>query len=609
MPKRTRSHRLEDISIVEFQRLLPDEWVCRSKDKDYGVDLEVEIFDDDGTSTGLLFYVQLKATDSEEAERSVSIKLDRLEYLASLDAPSILVRYCGATHATHFMWISNIFAQIGTTSAASATINFSETDAWDDETPSKVLQTVKVLRSIRSETRRLPLGLTVDDEGKAGSDVFELKLAVSKLQGMSKMINSNRDPERCLPIVIRIQGDAIVASIDVVASITWKMDSFSSDDVLPRLAYALAYMTGGYEFNRQALELTRIIHANGYTTNNRLFASRIAQLAIDDPAIAADIARWNRIHAIQDQAYLEYIDALLSSEVPMEKRESSITIFFTDAVSDHDPSDNQRLSTIFYSFANFQLNTGDLGKAVSSYNKARKLDADYLKRPYFLNEVGSCCFWRKHFKSAAVFYSASYDLSPNPQVGICAGDALLYSGDFVGAERMFENVGAQAPDEMKAAEALTKAWLSSWLDEFYQRNDMAGTAVLKDRATWFSVIDQAQEAEEYAHALGAALVVAFLNDDDTNLWADAMSFAFATQDSELTLGTFSGAIWRNGYEVYALFRKNLEKRNLPQDGLDHFDQLANALYEMRPSNQLQSVTKRLVGENNYDSVQDVPDEQ
>lgn len=606
MPKRTRSHRLEDISVVEFQRLLPDEWVCRSKDKDYGVDLEVEIFDDDGNSTGLLFYVQLKATDKEEAERSVSMKLDRLNYLASLDAPSILVRYCDATRATHFMWISNVFAQIGSTSAASATVRFSETDAWDDQTPYKLLQTVKVLRTIRSETRRLPLGLTVDDEGIAGSNVFELKLAVSKLQGMSKMINSNRDPERCLPIVIRLQGDAIVASIDVVASITWKTDSFSSKDVLPRLVYALAYMTGGYEFHRQAMELIRIIHANEFTTNSRLFASRIAQLATDDPEIAADIARWNRIHAIQDQAYVEYINALLASELPMEKLEAAITTFYADAISDHDAADDPTLSTIYYSFANFQMNNGDYGNAVSNYNKARKRDNSYLQRPYFLNELGSCCFWRRHFKSAAIFYSASYNLSPDPQVGICAGDALLYSGDFIGAKKMFERVGEKAPDEMNAAEAFIKAWLSSWLGEFYLRNDLTGTAVLNDRATWFSVIDQALEAEVYVHALGAALVEAFLCDDDIKLWADAMSFACNTHDSQLTLGTFSCAIWRNGYEVYALFRQNLENDEISQEGLDRFDQLANMLHEMRPSKQFLGVTKRLVGENNYDTLQYTP---
>lgn len=606
MPKRTRSHRLEDISVVEFNRLLPDEWVCRTKDKDYGVDLEVEIFDKDGNSTGLLFYVQLKATDSEDAERSVSMKLDRLEYLASLDAPSILVRYCDATRATHFMWITNVFAQIGATSAASATIKFAKTDAWEDETPSKLEQTVKVLRAIKSETRSLPLGLIVDNNGLTGSEIFQLKLAVSKLQDMSRMICSSRNPERCLPITIRLQDDAIVASLDVVASITWKTESFTSDDVLPKLAYALAYMTGGYEFHRQALELIRIIHANEFTTNSRLFASRIAQLAIGDPEIASDIASWNRVHAIQDPAYLNYIDALISSEVPMEKREAAITRFYTDAISDHDQTDNQQLSTICYSLANFQMNNGDFGKAVGSYNKARKLNENYLQRPYFLNELGSCCFRRRRFKSAAVFYCASYNLSPNPQVGICAGDALLYSGDLTGAEKMFQSVSELGPDKTYAPEAFTKVWLSSWLGEFYQRNNMTGTAVLNDRTTWLSVIDQALEAKKYAHALGAALVEAYLCDDDINLWADAMNFALGNNDPELIIGVFTSAIWRNGYEVYALLRQNLEENNFAQDGLDQFDQLASRIYELRPSNQSQSVTKRLVGGGHFDTLQEVP---
>lgn len=82
LSKRTRSHRLEDISINKFNSLLPDLWVCRRKGKDYGVDLEVEIFDDDGDTTGLMFYVQLKATDNPKLERSVSMKVDRLNYLS-----------------------------------------------------------------------------------------------------------------------------------------------------------------------------------------------------------------------------------------------------------------------------------------------------------------------------------------------------------------------------------------------------------------------------------------------------------------------------------------------------------------------------------------------
>jgi hypothetical protein len=63
MPKQPKKHQIEEISINEFKRLLPREWVYREKDKDYGIDGEVEIFTN-GIATGCIFYIQLKATDS-----------------------------------------------------------------------------------------------------------------------------------------------------------------------------------------------------------------------------------------------------------------------------------------------------------------------------------------------------------------------------------------------------------------------------------------------------------------------------------------------------------------------------------------------------------------
>jgi hypothetical protein len=47
MPKRPKQHQLEDLSRAKFQLCLPEEWVIRDKDKDYGIDCEVELFDED----------------------------------------------------------------------------------------------------------------------------------------------------------------------------------------------------------------------------------------------------------------------------------------------------------------------------------------------------------------------------------------------------------------------------------------------------------------------------------------------------------------------------------------------------------------------------------
>ncbi len=46
MPKRTSEHQVEDISITAIKSRLPRQWVYREKGRDYGIDGEIEIFDE-----------------------------------------------------------------------------------------------------------------------------------------------------------------------------------------------------------------------------------------------------------------------------------------------------------------------------------------------------------------------------------------------------------------------------------------------------------------------------------------------------------------------------------------------------------------------------------
>lgn len=54
MPKRPRSHRLEDESKNKLRLLLPERWAYRDKTHDYGIDGEVELFDENDNTTGLM---------------------------------------------------------------------------------------------------------------------------------------------------------------------------------------------------------------------------------------------------------------------------------------------------------------------------------------------------------------------------------------------------------------------------------------------------------------------------------------------------------------------------------------------------------------------------
>jgi hypothetical protein len=52
LPKRHRNHQLETESVRELQSKLPSTWVYRTPTDDYGIDGEIEIFDDEGIATG-----------------------------------------------------------------------------------------------------------------------------------------------------------------------------------------------------------------------------------------------------------------------------------------------------------------------------------------------------------------------------------------------------------------------------------------------------------------------------------------------------------------------------------------------------------------------------
>jgi len=55
MPKRPRSHQLEEESIYNLGIVLPKNWLLSRPDKDYGIDGQIEIFDINNESTGVFF--------------------------------------------------------------------------------------------------------------------------------------------------------------------------------------------------------------------------------------------------------------------------------------------------------------------------------------------------------------------------------------------------------------------------------------------------------------------------------------------------------------------------------------------------------------------------
>ena len=131
-PRRPREHVLEELSRQAFRAALPAEWVVRGVDDDYGIDREVEIFDE-GRTTGLTFKVQLKASDrAARSGPSRRIDVERLEYWNSLDVPVLIAYLVVETGQLFGRWAHTIGREPGSDrQRRTMTLKFAAADLLD----------------------------------------------------------------------------------------------------------------------------------------------------------------------------------------------------------------------------------------------------------------------------------------------------------------------------------------------------------------------------------------------------------------------------------------------------------------------------------------------
>lgn len=92
--KRVEQHIIEERSRKAFALLIPDSWAVNDFTKDYGKDIQLEIFKN-YNSTGHIFTCQLKGTGKEiiNGEIAISMEIDHLLYFSTLPLPMLLVFY------------------------------------------------------------------------------------------------------------------------------------------------------------------------------------------------------------------------------------------------------------------------------------------------------------------------------------------------------------------------------------------------------------------------------------------------------------------------------------------------------------------------------------
>lgn len=213
MPKRPKQHQLEDLSRAKFQLCLPEEWVLRDKEKDYGIDCEVELFDRDEISTALLFYVQLKATSSKKRSEifNVDFKVETLEYFKQLEIPVLLARYSQHLDKTYVKWVNEVDLTFAKEKAKTFRIKIEENNEWTEQSAKKIKNDLKNVRKLNSGSFNFPVSYSINfnDDNIQGLSNSQFKIQLrNQLGEFSDFLEFKSNDENYL-INIRIEKNIL----------------------------------------------------------------------------------------------------------------------------------------------------------------------------------------------------------------------------------------------------------------------------------------------------------------------------------------------------------------------------------------------------------------
>lgn len=173
MPQHPRQHQLETEFRLAFETALGSRHVYRTLQSDYGIDGEVEHFDEtSGRATGARFFVQLKATDESDLVKAlrVSVPLTTANYYRSQPVPVLMVRFHAPSGRLFTRWFHAFDPYYGGVGERSLTFRWAESDAWDDERPATLLRDVRAFMAVRSPAIPLPIPLLVETAAAARID-------------------------------------------------------------------------------------------------------------------------------------------------------------------------------------------------------------------------------------------------------------------------------------------------------------------------------------------------------------------------------------------------------------------------------------------------------
>lgn len=584
MPKRVRSHELEEESVRRFKDALPPKWIYRTQTPDYGIDGSVEIFNSDGESTGLSFLVQLRATDDSSQADRVRLKTDELKYYQQFDHLVAVVRYCSSTNGFFWQWAHIISAKADISDGQeSATYKFCEDERWTEGVPTQIQRTLDVRRALANFPASAAIPIRLDLEPVRAEDRYKIERAFAQAITASKgKLTRVSGKPRPIEIMVRAEPIFLSVRIDQLASITFDLIEPTANDFVNSALYAIVFLLGEARLPAQAEDVARLLIEYGQPHPQEKMAFAACQALANDLLSLVSLAK---INGFQHQTSLSYgliISMLAHAAQDDETRRRAMNEFFESALKYAQETASGSEAATHYSIANFYRNHKDTLRSVTHYNRARKLRPSYLKTYYFLRELAGVLYESRRYLMATHFYRQAAGLDDDPVLRFLLGDALMQSGRVGEAEASFRDVVANCKIHNIVIEAELKAEICAWLVKetgstnvrcrrFEAKNlfETVGDYSPGPVETILSEVDSLNPLARFNYgvslerrgkkieALYNFLLCAFVHPSDIEAWKNASICALSVKNLALLWKIITVSIQYNGSEFYDRLREDL----------------------------------------------------
>ncbi|WP_233900505.1 DUF4365 domain-containing protein [Tenacibaculum piscium] len=630
MPKRPKQHQLEDLSRAKFQLCLPEKWVIRDKDKDYGIDCEVELFDDNENSTGILFYVQLKATGSKKKSEifNVDFRIDTLEYFKQLEIPVLLARYSQHLDKVYVKWVNQVDLSFAKEKAKTFRIKVQESDEWTQKTVNQIENDLNNVRLLNSGFFQFPLTYSINFEDdniqNISNNQFKIQLR-NEVNEYSDFLKYKNNNENYL-INVSIDKNVLLVQTSILKGVfIHNLDKrpkenfikILSSDILLSLAVCMK-MVGQIDF------CAKIIFENELE-NKLIEMNEILFLLLPELLSSSYFENTlNLINKVLNSKENEIvlvpaiISLLLKSDTKIKKRINQIESFFLSRL---EKAKNIKLDSLtgssHYNLGNFYRSKDRHKESIHHYVRAKRYDSNYLKRSYYYREIAGVCFEANKFKFSAEFYKKSIELGASNETKSLLADALMFSGNYKEADKLFKDyiTTTEKPNEG----FLLKAILLQYIIENQKINlqkrkseeayriacnkpsisdiEEAFNKDLLSSIAWFNLGVIKKDNANFHEATFCFAICASINLWDIEAWASAfLSFINSGNERNLLIGSLilKTAHWLNQDEFLIHLYGILEEDN--ESNAETIKMIDKVLSTENKMNEKSSVLRVLDGE-------------